>query len=137
MSINVSPNDQGIVEFRANGGKVGGNFEGVPLLILHMKGAKTGASRVKPLVYLQHGDKLAVFASKAGAPAHPAWYHNIVANRDAEIEIGTETRRVRARLADPAERAEIWSAQKDANPAFAEYERKPTREIPVIILDRA
>ncbi len=137
MSADISPNDVVIAEFRANGGKVGGNFEGAPLLILHMKGAKTAASRVKPLVYLHHGDKLAVFASKAGAPSHPAWYHNLVANPDAEIEIGTETRRVRARVADPTERAEIWSAQKEVNPVFAEYERKTTREIPVIILDPA
>jgi deazaflavin-dependent oxidoreductase (nitroreductase family) len=78
-----------------------------------------------------------VFASKAGAPTHPAWYLNLVANPDASIEIGTETRQVRARVAEGVERDEIWSRQKEAMPGFAEYEQKTSREIPVVILEAA
>jgi len=126
-----------IEEFRANGGKVGGNFEGSPMLILHSTGAKTGEERVHPLVHGMHGDDVVIFASKAGAPTHPAWYLNLVANPDATIEIGTETRRVRARVAEGVEREEIWSKQKAAMPGFAEYEAKTSRQIPVVILERA
>jgi deazaflavin-dependent oxidoreductase (nitroreductase family) len=134
------PNDfnRGIIdEFRANGGRVGGRFDGAPMLILHTTGAKSGAERENPLVYAQRGDDVVVFASKAGAPTHPAWYLNLVANPDASIEIGTETRQVRARVAEGDERDEIWSRQKAAMPGFAEYEQKTSREIPVVILEAA
>jgi deazaflavin-dependent oxidoreductase (nitroreductase family) len=128
--------NRGIIEeFRANGGKVGGNFAGAPMLILHSTGAKTGEERVHPLVHGMHRDDVVVFASKAGAPTHPAWYLNLVANPDATIEIGTETRRVRARVAEGAEREEIWSRQKELMPGFAGYEQKTTRQIPVVILE--
>jgi deazaflavin-dependent oxidoreductase (nitroreductase family) len=126
-----------IEEFRANGGKVGGAFAGAPMVILHTTGAKTGAERVHPLVYAPRGDQVVVFASKAGAPSHPAWYLNLVANPDATIEIGDETRRVTARVAEGAEREEIWSKQKHAMPGFADYEQKTTRQIPVVILEPA
>jgi deazaflavin-dependent oxidoreductase (nitroreductase family) len=134
------PNDfnRGIIdEFRANGGRVGGRFDGAPMLILHTTGAKSGAERENPLVYARRGDDVVVFASKAGAPTHPAWYLNLVANPDASIEIGTETRQVRARVAEGDERDEIWSRQKAAMPGFAEYEQKTSREIPVVILEAA
>ncbi len=124
-----------IEEFRANAGKVGGPFEGAPLLLLHTKGAKTGAERVNPMMYRPEGDALVVFASKAGAPTNPDWYHNLLANPKVSVEVGTETRDVVARVAQGEERERIWTAHKEAAPGFAEYEKKTTRQIPVVILD--
>jgi deazaflavin-dependent oxidoreductase (nitroreductase family) len=125
-----------IDEFRANEGRLGGGFAGAPMLLLHHTGAKSGQVRVSPLVYQDLGDTIAVFGSKGGAPTHPAWYLNLVANPEATIEIGTETRAVRARVAEGAERERIWEAQKLAVPGFAEYEKTAgDREIPVIVLE--
>ena len=127
-----------IEDFRANGGKVGGNFEGFPLLLLHHTGAKSGAERVNPLAYQRVGDAVAVFASKGGAPTNPDWYHNLVANPNASIEIGTDRYDVIARVADDEERDRIWQAQKAAYPQFAEYEGTTQgRKIPVVVLERA
>jgi deazaflavin-dependent oxidoreductase (nitroreductase family) len=126
-----------IEEFRANGGRVGGNFEGAPLLLLHTTGARSGQVRVNPMMYRKVGDDYAVFASKAGAHTHPDWYHNLVANPDVQAEIGTQTLRFTARVADEAEREPIWSAQKADYPGFADYEQKTTRQIPVVILEPA
>ena len=128
-------NAQTIEEFRANGGKVGGNFEGAPLLLLHHKGAKTAKERVNPVMYQAVGHHYAVFATKGGAPTNPDWYHNLRANPDATIEIGTETKAVHARVAEGDERERIWSTQKERYPGFAEYEAKTTRQIPVVILE--
>jgi deazaflavin-dependent oxidoreductase (nitroreductase family) len=126
-----------IDEFRANAGKVGGRFAGGTLLILHSVGAKSGKTRVTPLAYRDLGDgRLAVFATKAGAPTNPDWYHNLVAHPRASVEVGTETFDVIARVARGEERAQIWNAQKQRYPGFAEYERKTKREIPVVILER-
>ncbi|HTZ10459.1 MAG TPA: nitroreductase family deazaflavin-dependent oxidoreductase [Acidimicrobiales bacterium] len=125
-----------IEEFRANDGRVGGNFEGAPLLLLHHTGARTGTERVTPVMYQAVGDDLAVFASKAGAPTNPDWFHNLVAHPDAVVEVGTETVPVRARVASEAERGSIWERQKELYPGFAEYEEKTTRTIPVVILER-
>lgn len=124
-----------IEEFRSNEGRVGGQFESAPLLLLHSTGAKTGAERVNPMMYQRVGDAYAVFASKAGAPTNPDWYHNLVANPEATIEVGTETKPVRARIAQADERSRIWETQKERYPGFAEYEQKTTREIPVVILE--
>jgi deazaflavin-dependent oxidoreductase (nitroreductase family) len=124
-----------IDEFRANGGVVGGNFAGVPLVILHTEGAKSGAPRETPLFYRQEGADMVVFASYAGAPAHPAWYHNVIAHPDVTVEVGDDTRKVRARVADGDERTRLWSAQKEQWPQFAEYEAKTDREIPVVVLE--
>jgi deazaflavin-dependent oxidoreductase (nitroreductase family) len=125
-----------IEEFRANAGKVGGPFEGAPMLILHTTGAKTGTERMNPLVYQSVGDDVAIFASKGGAPHNPDWFHNLRAHPDATVEIGTETLPVRARVADGDERERIWSRQKQLMPGFADYEAKTTRQIPVIVLER-
>lgn len=125
-----------IEEFRANAGKVGGQFEGAPLLLLHTIGAKSGKTRVNPMMYQDLGDRLAVFASKGGAPTNPDWYHNLVANPRATVEVGTDTFDVIARVAEGEERARIWATQKERYPGFADYERKTRREIPVIILER-
>lgn len=129
-------NQKIIDEFRANQGRVGGPFEGAPLLLLHHVGAKTGTERVNPMMYQAIGDDFAVFASKSGAPTNPGWYYNLVAHPDASVEVGAETHHVVARVAAPRERAEIWSRQKEAYPQFAEYESKTAREIPVVILER-
>lgn len=127
-----------IDEFRANGGHVGGPFEGSHLLLLHHIGAKSGTERVTPLMYLPVGDKYAIFASNGGGPAHPAWYHNLRANPQTTIEVGDQARQVKARVTDGAERDEIWTRQKQAFSFFAGFERDAApRQIPVIVLEPA
>ena len=136
----AEPNDWNakiIAEFRANEGKVGGPFAGAPLLLLHTTGARTGQERVNPMMYRQVGDKYAVFASKAGAPTNPDWYHNLVANPAVKAEVGTQTLDLVARVADSAERQPIWAAQKADYPGFGEYEKNTSRQIPVVILEPA
>ena len=132
------PNDwntQIIEEFRANKGKVGGQLAGAPLLILHTIGSKSGEERETPLLYREHGDDLVIFASYAGADVHPAWYHNLVAHPEATVEIGTETRTVRARVAEPEERDRLWEWNKQDYPGFGDYEAKTDRVIPVLVLE--
>lgn len=131
-------NSKVIEEFRSNAGKVGGPFDGAPMLILHHKGAKTGAERVNPLVYQPHGDAFAIFASKAGAPADPHWYLNLKANPDTVVEVGAEEVQVAAREVEGEERDLIYGRQKELMPGFAEYEDKVkgVRTIPVILLER-
>ena len=125
-----------IEEFRANAGKVGGNFEGAPLLLLHTTGAQSGKERTNPVMYQDlGGGGVAVFASKAGADTNPDWYHNVIAHPDVTAEIGTETRSFRARVAEAKEREPIWEKQKADYPGFAGYEAGTSREIPVVILD--
>lgn len=131
-------NQSVIEEFRANDGRVGGNFEGRTLLLLHHRGAKTGTERVNPLAYQRlSDDSVAIFASMGGAPKHPDWLHNVVANPDVSIEIGTESFPARARVATGEERDAIWERQKTEWPGFAEYEEKTKgiREIPVVVLE--
>jgi deazaflavin-dependent oxidoreductase (nitroreductase family) len=133
-------NDKIIEEFRANAGKVGGNFEGAPLLLLHSTGAKSGLTRVSPMMYQAVDGGWAVFASYAGLDVHPAWYHNLKANPEAMIEIGTESGtellEVSARELAPDERAPVWEEQKRRYPGFAGYEKKTARVIPVMLLTR-
>ena len=131
-------NRQVIEEFRANDGKVGGTFAGAPMILVHHRGAKSGTERLAPLVFQARGDAFAVFGSKGGAPTHPQWYRNLVANPDTVVEVGAETIPVRARVAEGAERDEIWSRQKELMPGFADYEKQiaGAREIPVVILER-
>lgn len=126
-----------IDEFRANGGKVGGMFAGAPMLLLHSKGAKSGKAYTTPLVYLADGDRWVIIASKAGAATNPDWYHNLVANPDAEIEVGTEKVKVRAEVVPGAERTRLYDRQASIMPQFAEYKQKTTRVIPVVALSRA
>jgi deazaflavin-dependent oxidoreductase (nitroreductase family) len=129
-------NQQIIAEFRANGGVVGGPFEGAPMVLVTHRGARSGTERTTPLVYLANGDDVVIFASKAGAPTNPDWFHNLVANPDATIEVGTDTLAVRARVAEGAERDELFERQKVASPQFAEYEKATDRVIPVVVLER-
>ena len=127
-----------IEEFRSNEGKVGGNFAGAPLLLLHTTGARTGEERVNPVMYQDIGDgRVAVFASKGGAPTNPDWYHNVLAQPEVTAEIGSGTRAFRARVASGEEREPIWTKQKQEYPGFADYESKTDRTIPVVILDPA
>ena len=125
-----------IEEFRAHDGKVAGPFEGVPLLLLTTTGAKTGRKHTTPVVYLRDGERLVVFGSKGGAPSHPAWYHNIVANPTVTIELPGEQFEARAVVTEGEERDRIFDAQKAAMPGFADYERKTDRKIPVVALER-
>ena len=129
-------NDGIIAEFRQNEGRVGGPFEGRPLLLLHHTGAKTGIERVNPLAYQQVGEAWAVFGSKGGAPTNPDWYHNLIANPQARVEVGTETFDVVARVAEGEERQRIWEEQKRLMPGFADYETRTARRIPVVVLER-
>ena len=123
-----------IEEFRANGGKVGGNFAGKPLLLLHTKGAKTHEERVNPVAYITDGDRLAVIASKGGAPTNPDWYYNVVADPSLTVEVGTEQFPVQAKVAEEPERTRLYDKMITIMPGFAEYRQKTTRQIPVIIL---
>jgi deazaflavin-dependent oxidoreductase (nitroreductase family) len=123
-----------IDEFRANEGKVGGMFEGAPLLILHTTGAKSGAHRESPLVYLNHGDRTYVFASKAGADSHPDWFYNIKANPGVSVEIGTDRIDKTAVEILLDERDTIFAEQANRYPQFAEYAAGTDRKIPVIEL---
>jgi deazaflavin-dependent oxidoreductase (nitroreductase family) len=108
------------------------------MVIVHHTGAKSGAVRATPLVTRVDGNDLIIFASKAGAPTHPDWYHNLVANPLARVEIGTETRDVVARVAEGEERERLWERQKQEMPGFAEYEETAgARQIPVVILEPA
>lgn len=106
------------------------------MLLLHHTGARSGTQRVSPLAFQRVGESFAVFASKAGAPENPAWYHNLLAYPDTTVEVGTATVAVTARLAQPAERDVLWERQKQRSPGFAQYEAKAApRRIPVVVLD--
>ncbi len=135
----TSPNDRNariIDEFRNNNGKVGGPFQGMPMLLLHTTGAKSGIERVNPVAYQHIDDRTwAVFASKGGAPTNPDWYHNLLAHPDVTVEVGVETMPARARVATGDERERIWSKQKKNVPTFADYEVKTDREIPVVVIE--
>ena len=128
-----------IAEFRANSGKVGGPFEGAPMILIHHTGVKTGTERVTPLVYQPVGSAFAVFASKAGAPTNPQWFANLKAHPETAVEVGSDTIPVRARVLEGSERDAIWTKQKELMPGFADYEAKTQgiREIPVVLLERA
>ena len=131
-------NQQIIDEFRANDGKVGGMFEGAPLLLLHHAGARTGTQRVTPLMYQALPSGYAIFASKAGADSNPDWFYNVAANTATEVEVGADSVRVNARVASGEEHDDIWNRQKRDWPQFAEYEQQTARDvIPVVVLERA
>jgi deazaflavin-dependent oxidoreductase (nitroreductase family) len=126
-----------IAEFRSNGGKLGGQFEGAPVLLLHTKGAKSGQERINPMMYLDYEGKRYIFASKAGAPTNPDWYHNLVANPAVTVEVGTETFEATATPVSLEERDRVYPVQAELFPNFAEYETKTTRKIPVVELVRS
>ena len=129
-------NRQTIEEFRANKGKVGGFWEGRPLLLLTTIGAKSGQLRTTPTMYLRDGDRLLIFASKGGAPTNPAWYHNLLAHPQVTVEVGTETFDAIAVVAEDEERDRLWTKGVALYPSLAEHQAKTTRQIPVIALSR-
>lgn len=149
-------NDRIIAEFRANAGRVTWSSDdelaegrpvparlaafnerqGVPIILVHHTGAKTGRERISPMMYQPLGDGFAVFATYGGSPRHPAWYRNLVANPRTTVEVGAERVPVVARLAEGAERERIWATQVALMPAFAEFEAAAGRQIPVIVLER-
>ena len=125
-----------IEEFRSSGGELSGPLAGAPVLLLTTTGAKTGRQHTTPVMYLADGDRLAVFATKAGAPTNPDWYHNLLANPRATVEVGTETFEVDAEVATPEERNRLYAIQAERYPGFAEYEAMTSRVIPVVLLRR-
>ncbi|WP_157249457.1 nitroreductase family deazaflavin-dependent oxidoreductase [Nonomuraea typhae] len=129
-------NQQVIDEFRANGGKVGGYFEGSDLVLLTTTGAKSGKQVTSPVMYMKDGDRYVIIASNAGADHHPAWYHNLVANPDLTAEIGTETFPAKAEQVPDEERDALYARMVAIAPGFAEYEAKTTRRIPVLAFHR-
>jgi deazaflavin-dependent oxidoreductase (nitroreductase family) len=135
MSTYYDFNQANIREFRANGGKVGGPFEGKTLLLLHATGAKTGEEHVTPVAYIRDGRRYVIIASKAGAPTNPAWYYNLLAHPQVTIEVGTDTLRAQVSVAPEPERTRLYARMTEYMPGFAEYQKKTTRVIPVILLE--
>jgi deazaflavin-dependent oxidoreductase (nitroreductase family) len=130
-------NEKIIEEFRANGGRVGGMFEGAPMILIHHIGAKSGIERVTPLVHFPEDDRnTAIVASNGGAPTHPAWFHNLKANPKIDVEVGTETYTVVAEELPRTERDELWKRVVAEKPGFADYEKKTDRVIPLLRLTR-
>jgi deazaflavin-dependent oxidoreductase (nitroreductase family) len=129
-------NHQTIEAFRANEGKVGGMWEGRPLLLLTTTGAKSGQRRTNPVMYLRDGDRLLLFASKGGAPSSPDWYHNLVVHPEVTVEVGNETYEATATVISGQERDRLYAKQAQLYPQFGEYQAKTTRQIPVIALER-
>jgi deazaflavin-dependent oxidoreductase (nitroreductase family) len=134
-------NQQIIEEFRANGGVVGGMFQGALLVLLTTIGAKSGKPRTSPAGYLRDGDRILVFASNAGLPKTPDWYHNLIARPGVTVEIGTgdggvETYAATATPIEGEERDRLYKLQSELVPAYGEYQAKSSRTIPVIALHR-
>jgi deazaflavin-dependent oxidoreductase (nitroreductase family) len=125
-----------IEEFRANEGKVE-QFSGATLLLLHTTGAKSGLERINPLLYKADGQRYLIVASKAGAPSHPDWYYNILANPKVNLEVGTEKFDALATVAEEPERTQLYEQMEAMNPIFTEYQSKVTRIIPIIFLTRS
>jgi deazaflavin-dependent oxidoreductase (nitroreductase family) len=125
-----------IEEFRANAGKVGGHWEGRDLLLLTTTGRRSGRKHTTPMVFTRDGDRLLVYASKAGAPSHPDWYLNLVASPEVTVEVGGERYSATATPLEGEERDREFAEQAERNPVFAEYAAKTTRVIPVVALER-
>jgi deazaflavin-dependent oxidoreductase (nitroreductase family) len=129
-------NEGVIAEFRANDGRCGGRFEGNPMVLLTTTGARTGLARTSPITYTTDGDRIVLIASKAGGPSHPAWYHNLVADPEVTVEVGTERWRGRASVAAEPERSRLYAERVAVMPRFAGYREATTREIPVVVIER-
>ena len=136
MSSPADFNAHTIAEFRKNHGKVGGYFEGAPLLLLHTAGKRSGKAHVTPVMYLKDGERFLIFASKGGAPTHPDWYHNLKTHPDVQIEVGDEKIDVHAQEITGKERDALYARQVKLYPNFGDYERKTKRVIPVVALTR-
>ena len=136
MSAQDERNRPVIEEFRSNGGKVGGPFANMPLLLLHTEGARSHAARLNPVAYSTDAGRLVIAASKGGAPTNPDWYYNLLANPLVGVEMGVEKFEARASVAAEPERTRLYAQHAAAMPGFAEYERRTKRVIPVILLER-
>jgi deazaflavin-dependent oxidoreductase (nitroreductase family) len=122
--------------YRASGGRVGQHLPGFPhMLLLEHVGAKSGKKRTSPLVYVDDGDDVVLVASKGGFPKHPGWFHNLKANPDTTVQIGSEKRPVRARVANAEERKRLWPKAVETYSGYADYQKRTDREIPLIILE--
>ena len=129
-------NERVVTEFRANQGKVGGQFDKIPLILLTTTGAKTGRSLTKPLAFTRDGDRIVLIASFAGSPHDPAWFVNLVANPTVTVEIGTERFQARAVVTSGEERQRLFDQQAAKMPVFNDYQKKTQRQIPVVVLNR-
>ncbi|MGO9061395.1 MAG: nitroreductase family deazaflavin-dependent oxidoreductase [Candidatus Binataceae bacterium] len=129
-------NQRVITEFRSNQGKVSGQFAKMPLLLLTTTGAKTGRALTKPLAYTRDAERIVLIASFAGAPKNPAWFNNLVANRVVTIELGSERFQARATVTSGEERERLYKSQAQQMSIFADYQKKTTRQIPVVVLQR-
>ena len=129
-------NQKLIEEFRANDGKVSGSFANAPLILITHTGAKTGTKRTSPLVFTRDGERIVLIASKGGAPTHPHWYLNMVANPQVTVELPGETFEARVTEVTGAERDRLYAAQAEQMPNFAEYAAATDRQIPVLVLDK-
>jgi deazaflavin-dependent oxidoreductase (nitroreductase family) len=139
VSESSGPNDWNqkiIEEFRANAGKVGGYFEGAPMILIHHIGARSGTERVNPLTYLPDGEDMVIAATKSGAPRNPDWYYNLKGHPRIEVEVGTATFPVEATEVTGEERDELWRRLVEMRPGFAEYETKTTRVFTMFRLTR-
>ena len=138
MNVNMAQVNQDVIkQFRANGGQIlEGMFKGAPILLLTTTGAKSGTTYTTPLAYTRDGDRHVVIASKGGAPVHPGWYHNLVANPTVGVEVGQEKFQARALVPEGEERDRLYDAQAALMPGFAEYQRNTTRRIPVVVLEK-
>jgi len=125
-----------VAEFRANGGNVGGQFAGVPLLVLTTTGAKSGEPRISPLAYLSEGGRIYIFAGNRGAPTNPNWYHNLIAHPNVTVELGTETFEARAIVTASTEWDRLGNIQLQKLPGLAALQEKLTRKVPVVLLER-
>lgn len=121
--------------YRLTNGRIGGTYlHGVPVLLMTVVGRKTGRRLTVPLTYLQNGERLVVAASRAGMDQNPAWYHNLVANPDVEVQTRAAVRPMRAHTADDAERAHYWPKLVAVNPDYGSYQARTERKIPVVVL---
>jgi len=136
MSERNEFNQRVINEFRANQGKVGGQMTGLPLLLLTTTGAKTGRALTKPLAYTKDGDRIFVIASFAGSPNNPAWFNNLVSNPTVTVEVGSERFQARGVVTTGEERQRLFNTQADKIPIFHDYQKKTTRQIPVVVFER-
>ncbi len=129
-------NDTVIAEFRANDGRLSGPFANTPILLLTTIGTKSGRPRTTPVCHTHDGDRIVIVASKAGAPTNPDWYYNLLANPVVTVERGAETFQARASVIEGEQRKRLYDRQAALMPGFAEYQKKTTRPIPVVILER-
>jgi len=133
----MSDFNKGIIEeFRANGGVVGGHFDGMNLLLVHTTGAKSGLERINPVAQIMDGDRYVIIASKGGAPTNPDWYYNIKANPEVTIEVGTQKFPALAAITEEPERSELFEKMASQYPGFEDYKEKTKRVIPVVTLTR-